>query len=512
MLSEPSANRLIVVSNRLPFILRRGADGQWQTKPGSGGLISALVPTLRNRGGVWVGWPGITDGDAGELESVLTELTQGVGYRLKPVVLSEQQQHGFYYGFSNEIIWPLFHDLQSNCNFDPEYWRTYQVVNRKYAKAVAGLAAPDDFIWVHDYHLMQLATELRQMQLKNRIGFFLHTPFPPLDIFLKLPWRFEIICGMLQFDLVGFQTLRDRRNFLQCIRALYEHARIDGDKEEQVLTIRIPRSDLYFGNDAGLGGDQEIRVGSFPIGIDYRTYAERAASKAVEKIASYLRSSLQGKKMILGVDRMDYTKGITSRLEAFALALRRYPDLIEQVTLVQHVVPSREDIPEYHDLKNEIERLVSEINGEFTRAGWVPVHYIHSNMGFDRVLAYYRAADIALVTPLKDGMNLVAKEYCAAQVDNKGVLILSEFAGAAAQLQNGALLVNPYDIEGTAESIYTAVNMPQEERISRMRELREVVRNSDIFSWADSFLHAAIDKNLSHFPVIEDYIPHGNSL
>lgn len=503
---EPTANRLIVVANRMPLILRKGADGQWQAKPGIGGLVHAMVPALKNRGGVWVGWPGVADADVQDLELVLSRLTRDAGYTLQPVGLTADEVHGFYFGFSNEVIWPLFHDLQSNCNFDPEFWRTYQIVNRKYASVISGLAAPDDFIWVHDYHLMQVANELRHLHLKNRIGFFLHIPFPPLDIFLKLPWRFEIICGLLQFDLIGFQTLRDRRNFLQCIRALFDHARIEG--EGQVLTIRVSHRDICSGYDGNLDAEREIRVGSFPIGIDYNSYAERAASEEVTMLATYLRSNLQGRKMILGVDRMDYTKGIANRLEAFALALRRYPELLGRVTLVQHVAPSREDIPEYHELKNKIERLVSEINGEFTRAGWVPVHYIHHNMSFDEVVAYYQAADIALVTPLKDGMNLVAKEYCAAQVDDNGVLILSEFAGAAAQMKKGALMVNPYDIEGTAESIYTAVNMSQEERVSRMHGLREVVRDSDIFSWVDSILHAAIDKDLSHFPVIEDYIPH----
>jgi trehalose 6-phosphate synthase len=503
---EPTANRLIVVANRMPFIIRKGADGQWQAKPGTGGLVNAMVPALKNRGGVWVGWPGVADADTQDLELVLNRLTRDTGYTLQPVGLTADEVHGFYFGFSNEVIWPLFHDLQSNCNFDPEFWHTYQAVNRKYASVIAGLAAPDDFIWAHDYHLMLLASELRQFHLKNRIGFFLHIPFPSLDIFLKLPWRFEIICGLLQFDLVGFQTLRDRRNFLQCIRALFDQARIEG--EGQVLTIRVSHRDLCTSYDGDLDAEREIRVGCFPIGIDYKDYTERATSEEVAKLACYLRSNLQGRKMILGVDRMDYTKGIENRLEAFALALRRYPELIRRVTLVQNVVPSREDIPEYHELKNEIERLVSEINGEFTGAGWVPVHYINHAMSIDEVVAYYRAADIALVTPLKDGMNLVAKEYCAAQVDDNGVLILSEFAGAAAQLQKGALLVNPYDIEGTAESIYTAVNMTQEERISRMHALREVVRDSDIFYWLDSILHASIDKDLSHFPVIEDYIPH----
>lgn len=485
--------RLVVVSNRLPFVLSRDADGALQVSPGSGGLVSALLPVLRNRGGLWVGWSGAVDDDLGELEQALATLTKNAGYCLKPIALTREERDYFYHGFSNEIIWPLFHDLQTNCNFDPEFWRAYQRVNRKFADALAVGSEPGDFIWVHDYHLMEVARELRSMGGPKRLGFFLHIPFPSPDIFLKLPWRFEILRALLEYDLLGFQTLHDRRNFLQCVRTFVKGASVQG---------KGPVLELYLAESG-----RRLRIGAFPISIDYAAYAERARSEDVEKLARHFRENLRNRTLILGVDRLDYTKGIPNRLAALRNALQRFPELHQRVTLIQQVVPSRGDIPEYHNLRLDIERLVSEINGEFTQSGWVPIHYVFRSMPFDELLAHYRAADIALVTPLKDGMNLVAKEYCAAKVDNEGVLILSEFAGAAAQLQRGALLVNPHDVEGMADSIYQAFSMSAAERRGRMRRLRRAIKETDIFWWVDSYLRAAIEKDLSDFPLLDDYVP-----
>ncbi|MDT8322032.1 MAG: trehalose-6-phosphate synthase [Xanthomonadales bacterium] len=506
MAYEPTTTRLIVVSNRLPFVIRQAADGGWDAEPGSGGLVSALVPALKKRGGVWVGWPGVADADAAEVQPVLDELTRDVAYSVQTVGLTASEVDGFYFGFSNEAIWPLFHDFTCNCNFVPSYWRCYRQVNRKYARAVADIAEPGDFIWVQDYHLMQMGRELRELKLDNRIGFFLHIPFPPLDIFLRLPWRQQIIRGLLQFDLVGFQTARDRRNFLQCVRTLFEDIHVE--KAGRISTV-WPQAEPDNGPDPDTR--RKVRVGSFPIGIDYASFAECAASERVDELVAYLQSTLDGRKLILGMDRMDYTKGILNRLEAFHLALQRYPKLFKRVRYVQHLVPSREGIDDYHELKNEVERLVSEINGDFTRAGWVPVHYIHRSMKFEEVVAYYRAADIALVTPLKDGMNLVAKEYCAARIDDDGVLVLSEFAGAAAQLKKDALLVNPYDIEATAEGIYKAFTMSAEERKARMHALRKIVRDSDVFDWVESFLDVALDRVPVRTGSIEASLPHADT-
>lgn len=501
---ESTAARLVVVSNRLPFVLSRKPSGEWNVRPGSGGLVNALLPVLRNRGGLWVGWTGAIDGSVKELENALAGLTRDAGYRLQPIELTGEERDKFYYGFSNEVIWPLFHDLQTNCNFDPEFWRVYRQVNNKFASALQQRTEPDDFVWVHDYHLMEVARELRALGTRCKLGFFLHIPFPSLDIFLKLPWRAEILRALLDFDLIGFQTLRDRRNFLQCVRTLVKGPSVRGKGQVVELHLEEP--------GAGAPAPRELRIGAFPIGIDYNSYAELAASESVAQRALHFRESLRNRQIILGVDRLDYTKGIPNRLMAFKNALQRFPELRQKVTLVQQVVPSREDILEYHNLRLEIEHLVSAINGEFTEPGWVPVHYIFRSLKLPELLAYYRAADVALVTPLKDGMNLVSKEYCAANVDEDGVVILSEFAGAAAQLQRGALLVNPHDVEAVADCIYEAVTMAPEIRRARMRRLRRTIRDADIFWWVDSFLRAGIEKDLSHFPLVEDYVPETESV
>jgi len=483
---------LVVASNRLPIVVVRDADGRYELTPGSGGLITALVPVLRDRGGVWVGWPG-TSGDLSFLAPELETAGKRAGYRLEPVPLSAEEERKFYQGFSNEIIWPLFHDLQSHCNFDPEYWKVYQQVNRRYADVLTRHCRTEDFLWVHDYHLTGVATELRRLGTTAHLAFFLHIPFPPLDIFLKLPWRFQLLRALLDYDLIGFQTPRDLRNFLGCVRHLMPEVRVQG-RRGQAQTLQIE--------------EREVRAGSFPISIDFNAFVTRAAAPEVGAKVADLKAMLPDRQLILGVDRLDYTKGIPQRLRAFGHALQRHPDLLERVTLIQVVVPSREEIPRYHDLRNEIEQLVGEINGRFTRpGGWVPIHYVFRRLTRTDLLAYYRAAQIGLVTSLKDGMNLVAKEYCACSIEEDSVLILSEFAGAAAELQHGALLVNPYDIEGTAEAIHRAVNMPPDERRARMRRMRRTIRNHDIFWWVDSFLQAAIAKDLSAFPQPDDYVP-----
>ena len=469
---QRARSRLIVVSNRLPFAFQRAARGRWHAEPGSGGLVTALLPVLRNRGGTWIGWPGAA-GSPRELASTLAEAGAKAGYRLGAVALEEDEIRDFYLGFSNEVIWPLFHDLPSLCNFDPAYWRTYDRVNRKYARAVASRAAPGDFVWVHDYHLMSVGAELRRLGLKSRLAFFLHIPFPSPDIFLKLPWRRPLIESLLRYDLIGFQTARDRHNFAACVEALG-------------LPLR------------------PARIGNFPISIDYNAFMRAAASPQVAEKARELHRLLPRRRLVLGIDRLDYTKGITLRLRAFEHLLERHPEMRGRVSLIQVVVPSREDIPQYHRMKSEIEQLVGRINGAFARpGGWVPVWYEYRSLTRQELLAYYRAADIALITPLKDGMNLVAKEYCACSIEEDCVLILSEFAGAAEQLAGGALLVNPYDVEGVAETIRAAYAMPEGERVARMRTMRRSIRRNDVFWWVDSFLRAAIARDLRAFPAPE---------
>jgi len=487
-----SKPRLVIVSNRLPVVVSRTESGSWHARPGSGGLVTALAPVLRNRGGVWMGWPGKVNVPEDVAHDILSGATKDAGFTLKPVMLTADERDQFYYGCANEVLWPIFHDFVARCNFEPTYWRAYKQVNRKFARAIAEQMEEGDYIWIHDYHLMNVAKELREMGVvKERIDFFLHTPFPPLDVYLKLPWRFEVLRSLLSYDLIGFQTIRDRRNFINCVRALVTDVKVLG--RGQVLELEL--------------GDRRVRVGAFPISIDFREFSKLAQSKEVADRAWHIHEQLPDTHIVLGIDRLDYSKGIPERLKAFKNLLLRYSSLHEKVVLVQVVVPSRRTIVEYERLKVEIEQLVSEINGLFTCSGWVPVHYLFQSLDRPELLAYYRTAETALITPLKDGMNLIAKEYCASSLEENCVLILSEFAGAAAQLQNGALLVNPHDVEGVADAIYRSMTMASGEKRRRMGRLRAAVRKQDIYWWVDSFLSAGIAKKLDNFPVIEDYLP-----
>jgi len=482
---------LVVVSNRLPVALARDAEGRTVVEPGSGGLVTALQPVLRDRGGRWIGWTGAAREDAPDAAQHLRAASRRFGYELVPIELSAEERELYYHGFSNEVIWPLFHDLLSQCRFEPRYWTAYEAVNRRFAEVTAAQTGPDDFIWVHDYHLYLVAQHLRALGVRSKIALFQHIPFPPLDMFLKLPWRFQILNAMLDFDLLGFQTPRDRRNFLQCVRLVLRDAEVRGKGAVVNLETR----------------GRTLRVGSFPISIDTGDFERRFSEPDVLEKKQKIRDDAGGRRIVLGVDRLDYTKGLPHKLNAFRNLLERRPEWRHKVTLIQIVVPSREEIPGYQEQKESLDQLVGQINGEFTREGWVPIHYIYRSLEGPRLPAYYTAADVALVTPLKDGMNLVSKEYCASRVDEQGVLVLSEFAGAAAQLQKGALLVNPFDVEGVADALHAALQMRPSEQRRRMRRLRRAVKGADIHGWVDDVLRAAAGHSLADFPLRPDYIP-----
>ncbi|MDX1566152.1 MAG: trehalose-6-phosphate synthase [Longimicrobiales bacterium] len=499
MTDENQKRRLVVASNRLPVVLTRKGNGSngssWHVEPGSGGLVTAVEPVVKRRGGVWVGWPGTTGEKPGELESVLDEVEESKGYRISPVPLTADERDDFYLGFSNQVIWPLFHDFQNQCNFEPRFWEVYRRVNERFADVLEEEIQEGDFVWVHDYHLMAVARELRERDVEEVLGFFLHIPFPPLDLFVKLPWRFTILDSLLQFDLVGFQSARDRRNFLDCVEQLAPNVSLDrdGQTDRRVIPLEVD--------------GRTVRAGVFPVSNDFEEFAGLAATSDVSERVARLRTEFAGRQVILGVDRLDYSKGIPHKLKGYRLALERYPDLRGNMTLVQLVVPSREEIPEYYRMKWEIEQLVGEIQGEFTRPGWVPIHYQYGRWERPELIAHYRTAAVALVTPLKDGMNLVAKEYCTCSLEGSGVLILSEYAGATAQLQHDALLVNPYDVEGVADAIHNAFTMAEEERRSRMTRMREVIRKYDIRWWVDTFMKAADGEDLGEDAALKTFRP-----
>src|SRR5947208_8613378 len=463
-----TSQRLVVVSNRLPVTVRSTGINICLEASG-GGLVNALTPILEVTGGCWVGWTG-TDFHETLIES-LEQWSSERNYNLQPVFLTPAENAAYYRGFSNEIIWPLFHGLSSRCQFDSTYWTGYRAVNRKFADGVERVAGNRDFIWVHDYHLMMLAQDLRFRGLRQQLAYFHQIPFLPPDTFQTLPWRSEVLRALLCFDLLGFQTPRDRRNFIESLYRCLPGVQVSGVGER--LRVRFE--------------DHWSSIGTYPISVDYSDLSAEASGPDVTTEAEKIRQGCSGTAIILGVDRLDYTKGIPERLIAFQTLLRSNPEVRGRVTMIQLVVPSREHIQEYIELRRRIERLVSNINGEYSSPGWVPVHYFYRAVSRTELLAFYRAAQVALITPLKDGMNLVAKEFCASRIDNRGVLVLSEFAGAAAELRNGALLVNPHDTDKVAEVLAIALGMTESEQRIRMELMRRQIELHDVFRWYESF-------------------------
>ena len=466
-----SGRRLVVVSNRLPLTAKR-QNGVVTLLPSSGGLVTALLPVLRASGGCWIGWTGC-DADA-DLAEALKQCA-GPNYSFEPVSLSPVENACYYRGCCNQIIWPLFHGLPSRCDFDPAFWDCYCAVNGKFADAVGQTWRVDDFIWVHDYHLMLLGEYLRARSLGCRVGYFHHIPFPHPEVLEKLPWRTQLLSAMLQFNILGFQTVRDRRNFVASVRHFLPHVRIRS--LDSGVLVRT--------------GDQSALVGTYPISIDFEKFTRVAVEDAVLAAAATIRRDLRDTRIVLGVDRLDYTKGILERLKSFEALVQTHPELRQCVSMLQVVVPSREDIDEYRQLKFAIERQVSQINGKYATPGWVPVHYLYRNLARQELVALYRAADVALLTPLRDGMNLVAKEFCACRVDDTGALVLSEFAGAAAELNCGAIIVNPYDTEGVASALHRALCLNEREQHSRMAAMRNTIRFHNVFQWSRSFIQEA---------------------
>ena len=464
--------RTLFVSNRLPLVAEKRESG-WVNHVSGGGLVTALAPLLRRFGGLWIGWTGVSELQGRDLRMLTSDFARREGYRVVPVPLSTDDYDHFYQGYCNEIIWPLFHDLQSRCNFVPAYWTSAQKVLQTFADVVEKHARPSDLIWVQDYHLTGLGKVLAERGLANRRAFFLHIPFPHPDIFCKLPWRQEVLESLLHYQVIGFQTRHDLENFSDSVHRLLPAT----ERYRSATELRLE------------GNGQRTIAGAFPIGLDFDEFGIAADSAAVEARVEELRRDFGGRQVILGLDRLDYTKGIPYRLKAFGRMLEQHPEHHRHVTMLQVVVPSREKVPEYQRLKSEIEQQVAQINGKFTQPGWVPIHHIFRNIQRQELLAWYRMADVALVTPLKDGMNLVSKEYCACQIEGNGVLVLSEFAGAAEQLGRWAVLVNPYDIESVSAALHTAITMTPEQRRPTMEQLRANVRDENVYWWLNQFMN-----------------------
>ena len=467
-----SADRaeLIVVANRLPA--EYDPESGWRRSPG--GLVSAMEPALKGRPAVWVGWGGrYADDEDSDVPPPPAEL----GFRLDEVPLTREEIEGHYEGFSNGAIWPLYHDAIVRPVYHRTEFETHRRVNETFARKVAELAEPGATVWVHDYQLQLVPAMLRQLRPDLRIGFFLHIPFPPVEIFSQLPWRRQILLGLLGADLIGFHTQSGALNFLRLVR--------------RFLALR-PGGDRVVVDE--LTGARTVHVEAFPIGIDAERFAELAASEATRERAAQIRSDVGNPDvLLLGVDRLDYTKGIDVRIRAYAELLEDQSLPRGKSVFLQVATPSREGVEEYQRIRDEVELLVGRVNGDLGQVGSPPIVYLHQSVSQAELAAMYLAADIMVVTPLRDGMNLVAKEYVACRSEDTGALVLSEFTGAAEQLSD-AWLVNPYDIAGVKDGIMDAVRAKPEENTRRMVSLRHSVFEHDVHRWVRDFL-AALEEN-----------------
>jgi trehalose 6-phosphate synthase/phosphatase len=456
-------SRTIIISNRLPTKVQRADDGL-HFHPSEGGLATGLGSIYRADGNVWVGWPGLEVADPAEQAQVTKRLADD---SMAPVFLTEAEIHDFYEGFSNGTLWPTFHYFSELATYEPAHWAAYQAVNEKFCQAVLALAGPDDTIWVHDYQLLLLPELLRAARPAATIGFFLHIPFPSYELVRVLPWGAELLRGMLGADLIGFHTFDYMHHFLSAVGHVLGLPTQNGQVETPTRTVLVD---------------------AFPMGIDYERYAQAAISEAAQGYERTYREVLRDTRVILSVDRLDYTKGIAQRLRAFEGLLRAHPEYVGHVSLLMIVVPSRDQVPQYAALKEEIDELVGRINSQYSTIAWNPILYFYRSFPFDELAAFYHLADVALVTPVRDGMNLVAKEFIASKTGSgRGVLILSERAGAAQELSD-AILINPTDTDQLVAAMHEALQMPDDEQRARLSHMQELVRQYDVFAWTKLFL------------------------
>ncbi|WP_299432285.1 bifunctional alpha,alpha-trehalose-phosphate synthase (UDP-forming)/trehalose-phosphatase [uncultured Maribacter sp.] len=467
--------KTIIISNRLPVQLQISEGGIVAT-PSVGGLATGMKSIHNSGESLWIGWSGLTDEETPEeLNGAINNALEK--HNCSKVNLSQEEMEGYYFGFSNRTIWPLFHYFMEYTEFELSFWESYKSVNQKFADTILENSDEDDIIWVHDYQLMLVPQMIKEKRPNAVIGFFLHIPFPSYEIFRTLPWREELLSGLLGSDLIGFHTYDYERHFLSSVRRL--------------LGLEVSFNDVNVGN-------RVVKVDSFPMGIDYKKF--RDAAIAHNALAPENRSVLQKRlddhkisapdtKLILSIDRLDYSKGIAKRISAFEYFLNKYPEYKEKVRLVILAVPSRSNVPQYQLLKREIDELVGRLNGELSTVNWTPIWYFYRSMPFKNLIDLYTSSDIAWLTPLRDGMNLVAKEYIATRTDKTGVLILSEMAGSAYEM-NEALLINPNNFEHQATTLKKAITMPKKEQMARNMFLQKRLERYNVEVWAQEFMTA----------------------
>ncbi len=454
---------LVIMANRLPVDRVTNADGEPEWRRSPGGLVSALEPVMRSYDGAWIGWPGVASQPGEEMEAFELD-----GLNLVPVTMTAGEVEDFYEGFCNGTLWPLYHDVVAKPEFHREWWDSYLLVNRRFAARAAELAAPNATVWVHDYQLQMVPQFLRELRPDVRIGFYLHIPFPPTELFGQLPWRRQILEGLLGADLVGFQLSGGAQNFIRLVKQRVGH-------ETRGSVVRLPDG-------------REVHAAAFPISIDVEAFESLARSPSVNARAAQIREALGNPKtVLLGIDRLDYTKGILPRLRAWSELVAEGHFSVTDSIFVQVATPSRERVDQYRVLRDEIDRAVGRINGDLGRIGHPVISYLHASYPQHEMAALYRAADIMVVTPFRDGMNLVAKEYVACRYDDDGALVLSEFAGAAKELHQ-AWQVNPYDIDGMKSVLLEAAHSDPGDRKRRMAAMRRTLARADVAHWAAGFV------------------------
>ncbi len=461
---------LVVAANRLPVdrVVDAPGEGAWQRSPG--GLVSAMEGVMADRDAAWVGW-------AGEPGPAPEPFRQGNLF-LRPVDLTSAEIEEYYEGFSNDTLWPIYHDVIVQATFHRHWWNTYRAINQRFARAIAEVAAPAATVWVHDYQLQLVPAMLRAIRPELRIGWFNHIPFPPVELFAQLPWRRALVEGLLGADFLGFQRTADAENFLRSCRRL-----LGMSTKGDTVTFTPPGDDPV---------RRTVRASAIPISVDFRGLSALARTPEVLARAAEIRASLGDPEILmLGVDRLDYTKGIRHRLKAYGELLRDKSVAPPTATLMQVATPSREHVDAYRVLREEVERTVGQINGEYSVLGSTAIHYLHHTYPREEMAAMFVAADIMLVTPLRDGMNLVAKEYVSCRNDLGGALVLSEFTGAWHELHQ-AFICNPHDIEGVKQTIMRAMRTPEDERSRRMKAMRRRVADHDVQRWASRYLEALV--------------------
>lgn len=461
-------SKKIIVSNRLPVKISE-ENGSYSFFPSEGGLATGLGSIYQEGENIWIGWPGLEVTEENEQREVTESLKP---MKLDPVFLSQKEISEYYEGFSNEILWPVFHYYASTfANYQQSNWDYYKIVNEKFKDAVLKAAEPGDTIWIHDYQLLLLPGMIRAERPDLTIGFFLHIPFPSYEMFRLIPWRAELLEGMTGADLVGFHTYDDVQHFLNAATRI-----LPLNSSSNILTV----------------DDRAVVAEAFPMGIDYEKYASLTIEESVQEQIRQLRSQFNENKVILSVDRLDYSKGILQRLQAFELLLELHPEYIGKVVLYMIVVPSRDMVPQYKELRDAIDKKVGNINSIYRTMDWSPILYFYRSFPIETISALYHMSDIALVTPMRDGMNLVSKEYVASRTNNDGVLVLSEMAGASKELID-ALIVNPNNIGDITRSIVTALNMPKNEQETRMKQMRNVVSKFNIFHWVKIYMDKLLE-------------------